>query len=240
MSDCDNVTNPPEIEDQFPEGSSPENRVPKVSSLCAYGMRPHVMTGLLRQLLIGHFKDPENIEEPRLRRQLQELNSWKPSDAEIDEPNISRILIESITRWNPGKTDNRPAVLIKRNGWKWLRQGIGDTVGDNVYTGSTTYAGFWEGSHTLYCMSQNGAETEFLATEVVKFLVGFAPLIREQMDLHKFFVSEVGGIGEIQEVIQGYAVPVNVAYVAEEAWLLQPYAPRLKRIVFKASDLLAY
>lgn len=240
MSDCDNVTNPPEIEGQFPAGSAPENRVPKVSSLCSYGMRPHVMTGLLRQLLIGHFKDPENIEEPRLRRQLQELNEWKPSDAEIDEPNISRILIESITRWNPSKTDNRPAVLIKRNGWKWLRQGIGDTVGDNVYTGSTTYAGFWEGSHTLYCMSQNGAETEFLATEVVKFLVGFAPLIREQMDLHKFFVSEVGGIGEIQEVIQGYAVPVNVAYVAEEAWSLQPYAPRLKRIVFKASDLLAY
>lgn len=240
MSDCDNVTNPPEVEENFPDGSAPENRVPKVSSLCAYGMRPHVMTGLLRQLLIGHFKDPENIEEPRLRRQLQELNEWKPSDAEIDEPNISRILIESITRWNPSKTDNRPAVLIKRNGWKWLRQGIGDTVGDNVYTGSTTYAGFWEGSHTIYCMSQNGAETEFLATEVVKFLVGFAPLIREQMDLHKFFVSEVGGIGEIQEVIQGYAVPVNVAYVAEEAWLLQPYAPRLKRIVFKASDLLAY
>lgn len=240
MSDCDNVTNPPETEEQFPDGSAPENKVPKVSALCSYGMRPHVMTGLLRQLLIGHFKDPENIEEPRLRRQLQELNSWKPSDAEIDEPNISRILIESITRWNPSKTDNRPAVLIKRNGWKWLRQGIGDTVGDNVYTGSTTYAGFWEGSHTLYCLSQNGAETEFLATEVVKFLVNFAPLIREQMDLHKFFVSEVGGIGEIQEVIQGYAVPVNVAYVAEEAWLLQPYAPRLKRIVFKASDLLAY
>ncbi|NDD53392.1 hypothetical protein EBZ39_05880 [bacterium] len=240
MSDCDNVTNPPEVENQFPAGSEPDNRVPKVSSLCSYGMRPHVMTGLLRQLLIGHFKDPENIEEPRIRRHIQELLSWKPSDPETAEPNIGGLLIESITRWNPTKADKRPAVLIKRNSWKWTRQVIGDKAQENAYTGSTTYAGFWEGSHTLFCMAQYGAETEFLAAEVVKFLINFSPLIRDQMDLHKFYVSEVGGIGEIQEVIQGYAVPVNVAYVAEEAWMLQPYAPRLKRIVFKASDLLAY
>ena len=61
----------------------------------------------------------------------------------------------------------------------------------------------------------------------------------EQMDLFRFYIAEVGGIGEIQEVVQGYAVPVTVAYVAEEAWTLQPYSPRLKRIVFKASDLLS-
>jgi hypothetical protein len=97
----------------------------------------------------------------------------------------------------------------------------------------------WDGSHTLFCLAQNGAETEFMATEVIKFLMQFSPLIREQMDLFRFYVAEVGGIGEIQEVVQGYAVPVTVAYVAEEAWSLQPYAPRLKRIVFKASDLLS-
>ena len=102
-----------------------------------------------------------------------------------------------------------------------------------------SYSGFWEGSHTLFCLTQNGAETEFLATEVVKFLITFSPMIREQMDLHKFYVAEVGGVGEVQEVIQGYAVPITVAYVAEETWSVQPYVPRLKRIVFKASDLLS-
>ena len=89
-------------------------------------------------------------------------------------------------------------------------------------------------------MAGTGAETEFLATEVVKFLILFSPLIRTQMELKKFYVSEVGGVGEVQEVVQGYAVPVTVAYVAEENWSIQPYAPRLKRIVFKASDLLSY
>ena len=230
-------SNPPEVDAQFPPGSEPENRVDKVSTLCSYGMRPHVMTGLLRQLLIGHFSDPSNIEEPRVRKHSQNLGAWQPVDSGL---NAGGILIESITRWLPQTADKRPAVLIKRNGWKWMRQGIGDLTGQNEYTGSVTYAGMWEGSHTLYCLSPNGAETEFLTTEVVKFLLHYSPLIRDQMNLHRFIVAEVGGIGEIQEVVQGYAVPVTVSYVAEEAWTLQPYVPRLKRIVFKASDLLSY
>jgi hypothetical protein len=236
VSDCNSNPNPPEVEDSFPPGTEPENLIPKVSALCSYGMRPHVMTGLLRQLLIGHFSDPQNVEEPRVRRHLLGLNEWQPVD---DEINYSGILIESITRWAPNNADKRPAVLIKRNGWKWNKQGIGDLAGENLYTGQTSYSGLWEGSHTLFCLAQNGAETEFLATEVVKFLILFSPMIRDQLNLHKFFVAEVGGVGEVQEVTQGYAVPITVAYVAEETWSVQPYAPRLKRIVFKASDLLS-
>lgn len=236
MSDCNNPTNPPEIEAQFPAGSTPEKRLGTVSALCSYGMRPHVMTGFLRQLLMTHFSDPNNIEEPKIRRHVETLGTWKPADQGTDSGGI---LIESITRWLPNTADKRPAILIKRNSWRWLRQGIGDLTGKNDYTGESSYAGFWEGSHTLFCLAPSGVETEFLTTEVVKFLINFSPLIRDQMDLHKFIVSEVGGIGEVQEVVQGYAVPVTVAYVAEEAWSLQPYAPRLKRIVFKASDLLS-
>lgn len=236
MSDCNNNPNPPEVEDMFPPDTEPENRVPKVSALCSYGMRPHVMTGFLRQLLIGHFSDPENIEEPRVRRHIEEIGVWQPTDENL---NHNGLLIESITRWAPNNADKRPAILIKRNEWKWNRQVIGDLASANSYTGRTSYSGFWEGSHTVFCLAQNGAETEFLATEVVKFLILFSPMIREQLDLHKFFVAGVGGVGEVQEVIQGYAVPVTVAYVAEENWSVQPLAPRLKRIVFKASDLLS-
>lgn len=237
MTNCDDSLNPPGVESQFPPGSAPENRVNKVSSLCSYGMRPHLMTGLLRQLLLQHFVDPENIEEPRVRRQLETLGAWKPSDNGLNQGGI---LIESITRWQPATADKRPAILIKRNAWRWMRQAIGDKAGANTYEGTTSYAGMWEGSHTLFCLCPSGAETEFLSTEVVRFLMQFAPWIRDQMDLHRFMVSEIGGVSEVQEVLQGYAVPVTIAYMAEEAWTLQPYAPRLKRIVFKASDLLSY
>jgi len=237
VSDCDDSPNPPEVEAQFPSGSAPEVRVNKVSALCSYGMRPHVMTGLLRQLLLQHFADPDNIEEPRIRRQIQELGVWKPSDNGL---NAGGILIESITRWQPATADKRPAILIRRNNWSWSRKVIGDQAGENVFEGSSSYLGFWEGSHTLFCLAPGGAEAEFLSTEVARFLHQFAPWIRQQMDLHRFLISEIGGVSEVQEVLQGYAVPVTVAYIAEEAWTLQPYAPRLKRFVFKASDLLSY
>jgi hypothetical protein len=75
--------------------------------------------------------------------------------------------------------------------------------------------------------------------EVIRFLQHFGPWIRDQMNLMRFMISGVGGVSEVQEVVQGYAVPVTVAYVAEESWALQPAAPRLKRIVLKASDLFA-
>jgi hypothetical protein len=219
-----------------PIDPSPENRVERVSALCSYGMRPHVMTGLLRQLLITHFADPNNIEEPKLRQKLKDSGAWVPDENGLYN---SGILIESITRWLPNDADNRPAILIKRNTWAWKKLGIGDQAGVNIFEGSHQYTGLWEGSHTLYCLALTGLETELLAIEVVRFLQHFAPWIREQMDLKRFMISEVGGAGEVQEVVQGYAVPVTVAYVAEESWALQPAAPRLKRIVLKASDLFA-
>jgi len=237
VADCDNNQNPPEVEAQFPPGSEPEKRLDTVSALCSYGMRPHVMTGLLRQLLISHLSDPDNIEEPKLRKHAKDVGPWKSSDVNL---NNSGFLVESITRWQPNLADKRPAIFIKRNSWKWERIGIQDKVGIDFPTGTQHYTGLWHGSHTLFCLAPNGVETELLTTEVVKFLLRFSSLILAQMNLLQFYVSEVGGIGEVQEVIQGYAVPVTVAYVAEDSWTLQPYAPRLKRIVFRASDLTSY
>lgn len=236
MSECDNIPNPPEVEAAFPAGSVPENKVTDISALCSYGMRAHVMTGFLRQLLINHFADPKNIEEPRIRKHIEAMGAWAPVD---EDSNHDGILVESITRWLPAAADKRPAVLIKRNDWKWAREGIGDFGQGNSYTGSSTYSAFWHGSHTLFCLAQNGAEAEFLTTEVIRFLAHYAPAIRTEMNLHKFNIESVGGVGEVEEVTKGYAAPVTVAYVSEESWTLQPHAPRLKRVVFRASELLS-
>jgi hypothetical protein len=199
-------------------------------------MRPHVLTGFIRQLLAAHFTDPDNIEDLKLRQKLKELGGWLPNNNGLSD---SGILIESITRWAPNEAEKRPAILIKRNAWRWQKIGIADSLGVNYIDGSKSYTGLWEGSHTLYCLALAGVETELVAMEVVRFLQHFGPWIREQMDFKRFMIAEVGGISEVQEVVQGYAVPVTVAYVAEESWSLQPAAPRLKRIVIKASDLFA-
>ena len=90
MTDCPNP-NDDHLEGEFPDGTAAENRVEKVSSLCSYGMRPHVMTGFLRQLLIGHFSDPQNIEDPKVRRHVKEIGGWKSTDSGL---NPGGILIE--------------------------------------------------------------------------------------------------------------------------------------------------
>ena len=183
MTDCPNQNNA-EFDENFPENSQTENKIETVSALCSYGMRPHVMTGFLRQLLIGHFSSPENIEDFRVRKQLENIGIWRPADNPVNNSlNPTGILIESITRWAPSTADSRPAILIRRNSWRWSTRVIGDKVETNNYTGDTEYVGFWDGSHTLFCFSQNGAEAEFLSMEVVRFLTLFSPLIRAQMSL---------------------------------------------------------
>lgn len=223
-----------DVNNTCPPTGNPENRVDTISELCGYGMRPHVVTGVLRQLLIAHFADANNIEDPLLRQKFIDSGAWQVDENGLNDTGI---LIESITRWTPNSANKRPAVLIKRNSWQWQKLAIGDLTGHDYSTGEKSYTGLWQGSHSLYCIAAWGLETELLATEVVRFLTHFSPWIREQMNFKRFMVTEVGGVGEVKEVVQGYAVPVTVSYVAEESWSLQPYAPRLKRIVLKASEL---
>lgn len=226
--------NPPEIEALFPEGHSPENRLPRVSSLCSYGTRPHAMTGFFRQLLLDHYVDPANIEDPRLRYRLEEVGAWRPSE-QGEAP--SGIIIESISKWQPNTAGQRHSLVIKRNAWQWDRVLPGDSNGDDYVTGFMEYMGFWRGSHTVFAIAGTGAEAETLAFETERFFLRYGPLIVEQMNLHRFVPVGMDALHKVEEVAEHYVVPVTVAYAAEERWRLEPFAPRLKRISFKASDL---
>ncbi len=227
--------NPPEVEALFPEGSQPEPRLRTVSSLCSTATRPHALTGFLKQLLTAHFADPDNIEDPMIRQQLLDAGAWKPSE---NGEHVSGILIESITKWQPNDSGKRPAIVIKRNSWSWDRRYPGDCVGEEYQEGEDLFSGFWMGSHTLFALAQAGGEAELLGTEVSRFVLHYGKIVVEQMDLHNFALVQVDTLHELREANEGYAVPVTVAYAAEENWKLQPYAPRLKRIKFRASELL--
>lgn len=233
MADEDPL-NPPEVEALFPEGVSPENRLPTISSLCSYGTRPLAMTGFFRQLLLDHYVDPKHIEDPKLRYRLEEVGAWKPGPQGTVE---SGIVIESITHWKPETAMQRQSLVIKRNAWQWDRVLPGDSDGDDHVTGHQYYRGFWRGSHTVFAVAGTGAEAETLAFETQRFFLHFGPLIVEQMNLHRFVPVGMDALHKVEEVAEHYVVPVTVAYAAEEMWRIEPYAPRLKRISFKASDL---
>lgn len=229
----ENPENSPEIEALFPEGSRPENRTGTVSSLCSTGTRPHAMTGFFRQFLIDHFVDPENIADPRIRRRLKDIGAWQDSEQGAE----SGILIESHAKWQPNTSMQRPSLIIKRNAWNWDRVLPGDSDGDDYVTGDQFFMGFWRGSHTVFAIAQEGAEAEILATEVMQFFLRFGPTVVEQMNLHRFVPVGMDALHQVQEVADHYVVPVTVAYVAEEKWKIETWAPRLKRISFKTSDL---
>lgn len=219
------------VEHLYPSGSSPADRIPKLSALCSYGQTPRMLTGVIRQILLQHFVDPNQIANDHLRAYLEREGTWSSGTD-------SGIYIESLARWRPELTESRPAIVIKEGDWTWRRVGIGDLSGNDPRDGQHYYAGLWNGTHTIFAIGNEGAETQTLAAEVAKLLVWYGPIITDQMNLHRWMVIKIGALNALKEATENYIVPVDVAYVAEEAWSLQVDAPRLKRIVFSADELL--
>lgn len=196
------------------------------------------MTGFLKQLLAQHFSDPENMEDPFLKAELEERGPWVPDDPSGNGQRPG-ILIESITRWQPDTTESRPGLIIKRNDWSWSRRIIdGRVVGDMTKDQFEQYQGFWRGSHTIFAISRDGAAAETLGLETARLLEQFHDQIVEAIALHRFVLVGIGALVEIEEATEDYAVPVTVAYTAEERWKMLQDVPRLKSISFKAAELL--
>lgn len=228
---CDSNNPNSGVDHLYPEGSTPEVRVDKLSALCSFGHTPRLITGIIRQILLQYFIDPQNVRNNYLRAALERSGAWS------DGVN-SGIFIESLDRWRPEVTEARPAIVIKEGDWNWMRVGIGDQAGVDWRSGKSSYLGYWRGTHTVFAIGGEGPETQILSAEVAKLLLYYGPTIMHQMDLHRFVMLQIGAMSALKESTENYIVPVNVAYVAEEQWSLQEDAPRLKRINFNVDELL--
>ena len=195
----------------------PQDRNLTVSSLCAMGWRPIMITGLIRDLLIRHFSAPSQINEADLRHLV-----WR-------EDERTGILIESIHRWRGDLVEKRPAVIIKRNAYQNLRLLIGERSGITEQ-GMYEYSTFWVGSHTLFCIHGSGASVEILATEVQRNLTEFAPVVIDYLGLFKWTVTEVGGISELEEARETFVVPITVGWAYEEHWRLDLESLKLRKV----------
>jgi len=223
----------------FPSGASPEQRNSATpSAICSFGMRPHIITGFLRQLYGQHFADPNNLENPILRRKIERLGPWVQESDDGESPKAG-IQIESVTRWKPDTMQQRPAIVIKRNDWKWVSQIIDDrAMGDRTPDQFEHYVGWWRGSHTVFAIAGEGGEAEHLGTEIAKLMVWYRSVIRRALNLDRWVLVSVGSLVELEEADENYAVPVTVSYAGQESWELLQEVPRLKRISIKASNVL--
>lgn len=194
------------------------------SSICSLGMRPHLMTGFLRQHLIDHFSQAEQIEHPNLREYL-----WRTGLS------ASKILIESMTQWSPQNTGSRPALLIRRNDYQISRLGIGDRMqSPEDHEPYGRYSTMMLGSHTIFCLSREAGECETLVAEVYRELLHFGPIIRERLSLLRFVVTEVGRLMPVLEAREHFGCPITVAYAHNMTWTVRKHTPRIGTIDLSA------
>ncbi len=192
-------------------------------NLCSLGQRPYLMTGGLVQAMRQHFAARDLIADPVLKECV-----WTPEQD-------SGIVVESITRWLPDVSNRRPAIVVKRNDFSVLSLGINDELqGWYSADGNEYYTTFLRGSHTMFCLANEAGECERLGCEVYREFIQFGGVLRRYLQLLKFKVAECGQLSRLEEAAGGYAVPVSVAYAFEESWIIQPNAPRLKRISLAA------
>lgn len=224
MTTCGEGENPDEVEAIFPEGSEPELRVDRHNPACSYGMKPFYISGVLQQLLIQHFCDPTHLQEIKLRTAF-EAGAWMPTDN-------TGLVIEQTVKWDPEKTEKRPALLLKRGRWAFQRIAIGDRLSEELLEGSQQFAGLWMGTQVIFALAEKAGEAELLAWEAASALQRYTDPILQYTGLHRFIPVDIGEVAAVEESKKNYAVPVTFAYTAEDAWELTEHAPRLKRVVF--------
>lgn len=194
---------------------------PDPATLCSYGPRPFLLTGLLVQLLRQHFASPEGagVEDATLRDRV-----WRPDET-------TKIIINSATKWDPTVAMSRPAILVRRNDVQVARQGINDELmGASDISGIPAYSTLLIGSHTLFVVDNEAGGAEYLAAEVARDLIQFGPEIRKRFYLMRFLILGIGELMLVEEAAGSWVIPVTVAWAAQETWKLIQHVPLLKTL----------
>lgn len=207
-----------------------------ISSLCTTGHPANVMTGILLRLLQEHFASPLGLE-------YNGVNEPGPRSLEnyiwTNVVETTRIQILPVWLYNPQDIQRRPGLYVKRNGLKPERLGIDDgfTTAPVRNPDGTIQRipGEYKskliiGSHTVFCVGGTGAEAELLGMEVFNHFDQFGSVIRRNMNMHRFGVTEVGEVSLLDEFDQHFVVPVVCGHAVASAWRIDVVAPWLKTL----------
>lgn len=195
----------------------------ELSALCASMPRPLLVTGIFVKWLRLHFSRPDYIEQELLRGDI-----WS------EDISMTKIIIDTVYRYNAAQVEGRPGIFVKRGPWKVLRYGIDDRkmhimggAGDTP----TRYNVMYQGSHTLFCIAGEAAEVELLATEVYREFVEFGPVARMVFNFLRFTVTDIGEPSILEEATENFVVPIVISYGMQDVWqLLGPGLPELPEV----------
>jgi hypothetical protein len=193
----------------------PQSHIATVDQWCMLGERPHLVTGYLRQHFAVHFSDSALREHKQLRSLI-----WQEGD-------ITGILVEDILRWKPENTEQRPAILIARGDYRFIKRGINSEMqgGERNFFAKTL-----RGSHTIFGVSSKPYEAELLGAEISREVAQWGPRIRQELDLMQWEPMDLGKLFKIKEANDQWAVPVSIALELEMKWKYLIHEPFLKTI----------
>ena len=195
----------------------------EVSDLCKRDTSPQIITGIILQMLVQHFRDPTNMHNPELSN-----ISWSP------DPSENKIRITSSTKWSPEDANYLPAIIVSRGDFRFARMAIGDRdVYDNKKSQDEVYTREVTGSHTITCLGGTPTETELLGFEVVQFLTIFSPILRRTTPIYDFQVDGMSKVDPIEEMSNKLGVRITISHKYPWVWAVQEQAPLLKAITLK-------
>jgi hypothetical protein len=214
-----------------------QNKVttPDLASICSHGLTPLGMSGILRRVLISHFSEPKQLISPYLRKVF--ADGGYAEEASETTGYKSPIYIETLDRWRPTHSEERPSLVIKDADWQFTPLSINNIVNTDVRSGQQTFAGLWSGGHVVFAVGSESALAKILGMEVAKLLMWSAQTMLPAFNLIQFRVQKLGATVRLRESHTSYLTPIEVGYILDEAWQTQVEAPRLKQIRFKASDI---
>jgi hypothetical protein len=200
----------------------------KCNSL-AFIKDPYILTNYFVQFSRDHFGDPKNIVNPKYKEYL-----WNPDVA------TSRLLIEPSFKVNLQNTQQRPAILIKRDAVQVMPIGLGqgkhishfEGIGDKM-AGRHVGADFTtliQGSHSIICIGQSGGEAEELGFEVFFKYLQYGWVLKKEGNIGKFIVSGITPVQKLEENQENWITTINMAWTYDYSWTLYQEAPILKKI----------
>lgn len=214
------------------------NPIPTPSAVHVLGPTSKVITGYLLRLLIRHFASEEYLSDKSLKDAI-----WRP---ETETTRLTSILIAAATRYDPTTANFRPAIIVKNNGVELASPQV---IGDNVHAiqsllleqgldpnviataGHRAQLHLIQGSHTVFCVSNNAGMAEDIGWEVFNELLTWQQAILDDTRLDYFRVKGMSEFNTLKENPQAFVVTVPVEYRYYRVDILRQEAPLLKRII---------
>jgi hypothetical protein len=212
-----------------PTWGTPTNSYGDPSSLCIIKPTPHVITGLILQLIRSQFSDPENIIEPKIRGYI-----WVDDDTE-GHTIESKIDIIPQNQFNAENVQQRPSVVVARGPVHNKEFVISNGPSSGMDSFSGNYEGdvkhtLIEGTHNIECCGNQSLEADLVAEEIFFRMMEYKSVIKQDLNFSEFDVKVLNGLEEVDENHQHWKAVVVISWKFIYSWQVKPVAPVLKQI----------